>query len=600
MKRYYLDDKTPLSKTYFSVVGILCIIFCVPTFVFVLDFISPPKYREIYDFQYWIAFGWVILPTLLIIPKSFQIFTNAKHKCLRRKIQKKLDLKDLDEICPRYDVHAQVASRQALKNYTEIKFFKANPEVLDSLRSRLDKKREVAKTLEDFLASKKYCWRYPYFKIKKEFRKIIENADKFSIEVDYITYAGNHLDSLILEYDWDEILEYQDDPTLMMTKGELNKYRKEQTKIALDEKHHEYYGKINSIIDFANENRDELIIKGSRVELDNLVYQLFDRTINSVKKIKNLDSEEWRTIKKFIDANEKEIKKVVKQNQRLLDYYNSERFSKIKNACQDMMDSQKEFNDYINKKVESISQYFGRRVTRNETVINDVNNYIRPYKKSVTPFTAEVSATVFASAENNPLAYVVKNFYPDKKTYPEQIKKLQFLIEELETLKDAKQILDNYKKDYQKYLKNVPNYVMDNDESGFYSRLGFANVDENELTVEYEFSYTSNGGFARRSFKVPMTEETIVELIGLLQSKLTAKAFAKEQRNLMTNALRNKIKERDNFTCCMCGNSVEKEPNLLLEIDHVKPVSKGGCTVEDNLQTLCWKCNRTKGDKLIV
>jgi 5-methylcytosine-specific restriction endonuclease McrA len=95
-----------------------------------------------------------------------------------------------------------------------------------------------------------------------------------------------------------------------------------------------------------------------------------------------------------------------------------------------------------------------------------------------------------------------------------------------------------------------------------------------------------------------MTEETIVELIKLLEEKLTASAFTKEQRALMTNKLREFIKSRDDFTCCNCGNSTYIEPNLLLEIDHIIPVSKGGYTVEENLQTLCWKCNRAKSNKI--
>lgn len=139
---------------------------------------------------------------------------------------------------------------------------------------------------------------------------------------------------------------------------------------------------------------------------------------------------------------------------------------------------------------------------------------------------------------------------------------------------------------------------MENDKAGFYSRLGFATVDESVLTVEYKFSYTSGGGMARRSFTVPMTEENISELIEVLESKLTASAFAKEQRILMTKKLRDLIKRRDNFTCCNCGNSTYAEPNLLLEIDHIIPVAKGGRTVEENLQTLCWKCNRAKGAKI--
>lgn len=67
----------------------------------------------------------------------------------------------------------------------------------------------------------------------------------------------------------------------------------------------------------------------------------------------------------------------------------------------------------------------------------------------------------------------------------------------------------------------------------------------------------------------------------------------------MTTSLREKIKIRDNYTCCFCGNSVAKEPNLLLEIDHIIPISKNGSTTEDNLQTLCWKCNRSKGNKIL-
>ncbi|MBR5502670.1 MAG: HNH endonuclease, partial [Oscillospiraceae bacterium] len=46
-------------------------------------------------------------------------------------------------------------------------------------------------------------------------------------------------------------------------------------------------------------------------------------------------------------------------------------------------------------------------------------------------------------------------------------------------------------------------------------------------------------------------------------------------------------------------NSTHAEPNLLLEIDHIIPVSKGGVTEEGNLQTLCWKCNRAKSNKIM-
>ena len=140
---------------------------------------------------------------------------------------------------------------------------------------------------------------------------------------------------------------------------------------------------------------------------------------------------------------------------------------------------------------------------------------------------------------------------------------------------------------------------MENDEDGFYSRLGFATINESVLSVEYKFSYTSSGGMAQRSFSIPMTEETIAELIKVLDRKLSSSEFAKEQRTLMTKKLREDIKVRDNYTCRLCGNSIQIEPNLLLEIDHIIPIAKGGRTEKENLQTLCWKCNRSKSDKLL-
>ncbi|MCR5460868.1 MAG: HNH endonuclease [Acetatifactor sp.] len=41
---------------------------------------------------------------------------------------------------------------------------------------------------------------------------------------------------------------------------------------------------------------------------------------------------------------------------------------------------------------------------------------------------------------------------------------------------------------------------------------------------------------------------------------------------------------------------VEAEIKTSLSVK--EPVSKGGITEEDNLQTLCWKCNRKKGSML--
>ena len=92
--------------------------------------------------------------------------------------------------------------------------------------------------------------------------------------------------------------------------------------------------------------------------------------------------------------------------------------------------------------------------------------------------------------------------------------------------------------------------------------------------------------------------DNLDRFIGYLAEIIKFKKSVAGQRILMTSKLREKIKVRDNYTCKKCGNSIKEEPNLLLEINHINPLSKEGLTVEENLQTLCWKCNRAKGNKI--
>lgn len=543
----------------------------------------------------------VIKSIVMVIKNIVKMIGKAKYKKLEKSVLSDLgfDWEAISCFDSYIDEHVTVKSRQALEKYDEMKFFKENKKGLENAETAIEWKEEMAGILKEFLKNNKYKSHSQYKRLVKHINDFLKNAEAFRIEVRYISSAGNLLGSKEIIIDRRVIKRYKNDPSLLMGKGEYNKYLRDQQKEVLSQKQHEYYEAVNSIIDYANANRESLVIEGRKEELDGLIGQLFDRTIHNIKKIKSPDSEEWTLIGNFMLHIKAKIEEIVSLNRQILEYYESSGFLRVKESCEVLMSSQREFNEYINEKVQSISQFFGSRVVRDETIHDDEYNYIRPYKKTITPFTAEVSAAVFASAENNPLEYIVKYFYPSKRLYPKQIRKLCQLVEELETLRDAKQIIENYKAEYQQYLGDVPRFVMENDEAGFYSRLGFATIDESVLTVEYKFSYTSGGGMAQRSFTVPMTEETIAELIKVLESKLTATAFAKEQRTLMTKKLREFIKSRDNFTCCNCGNSVYIEPNLLLEIDHIIPVAKGGRTVEDNLQTLCWKCNRAKSDKMI-
>lgn len=92
-----------------------------------------------------------------------------------------------------------------------------------------------------------------------------------------------------------------------------------------------------------------------------------------------------------------------------------------------------------------------------------------------------------------------------------------------------------------------------------------------------------------------------------LRDEVEQKAEEKRQtarRRYVTQAMKRHVLERDEYTCQICGISKGLLDRLipglgdflLLEIDHITPVAKGGSGGDEhNLQTLCWRCNRKKG-----
>ena len=68
----------------------------------------------------------------------------------------------------------------------------------------------------------------------------------------------------------------------------------------------------------------------------------------------------------------------------------------------------------------------------------------------------------------------------------------------------------------------------------------------------------------------------------------------------ISDRMRFRILMRDGFSCQSCGKSPTIERGVELHVDHILPWSKGGETVEENLQTKCSKCNLGKGNAFDV
>ena len=66
------------------------------------------------------------------------------------------------------------------------------------------------------------------------------------------------------------------------------------------------------------------------------------------------------------------------------------------------------------------------------------------------------------------------------------------------------------------------------------------------------------------------------------------------ERKPIPKGTRFEVLKRDEFTCQYCGREA---PDVILEIDHIIPVSKGGDNSVMNLITSCRDCNRGKSDK---
>lgn len=68
----------------------------------------------------------------------------------------------------------------------------------------------------------------------------------------------------------------------------------------------------------------------------------------------------------------------------------------------------------------------------------------------------------------------------------------------------------------------------------------------------------------------------------------------KRDRLSISKSVRFEVFKRDSFKCQYCGAAA---PEVLLQIDHIKPLAKGGSHDITNLITSCASCNSGKRDK---
>jgi hypothetical protein len=98
-------------------------------------------------------------------------------------------------------------------------------------------------------------------------------------------------------------------------------------------------------------------------------------------------------------------------------------------------------------------------------------------------------------------------------------------------------------------------------------------------------------------------DERLVQICHVLGRRTYCPACVKAskdgpKRERISPHTRMRILSRDGFRCCFCGSVASAE--VVLQVDHIVPISRGGSGFDDNLQTLCAECNVGKGTDVVA
>jgi 5-methylcytosine-specific restriction endonuclease McrA len=121
-----------------------------------------------------------------------------------------------------------------------------------------------------------------------------------------------------------------------------------------------------------------------------------------------------------------------------------------------------------------------------------------------------------------------------------------------------------------------------------------------QAQVRCSVTYTSpqgqNSYHKSQDWNFEQLGQGLQEMRAIRESRSTTAFLRQQERSRMTTRLRFEVLNRDDSRCRGCGASA-KVHGAVLHVDHIVPVSKGGKTVLENLQTLCEPCNLGKSNK---
>lgn len=283
-------------------------------------------------------------------------------------------------------------------------------------------------------------------------------------------------------------------------------------------------------------------------------------------------------------------------------YFNSDEFLEHKRKIDATINDYNEISDYV-KSIPNNSQFLPKEdVNSNSDLATFENTSNHNYKRNKNQKhlnsrnVVQVSLAVVRKASEEPIKYVCKYF--NIKPTEENLEQLEEIDTNISRMENTVANLESRQQEIETGF-NPPKFIKKYYNKELLDKIGMDIPNINIEYSKYVFEYVSAGGNSSQKSTITFNGRTVEAIAAYISARIKYNKSAKAQRSLMTNSLREQIKERDDYTCQMCSASIAEQSLLLLEVDHKIPVAKGGLTTPDNLQTLCWKCNRTKSDKIL-
>ena len=215
------------------------------------------------------------------------------------------------------------------------------------------------------------------------------------------------------------------------------------------------------------------------------------------------------------------------------------------------------------------------------------------------PHVYNASPEIVVGAEGDPIGSLICyfNLDPTPRTL-DDVQRLGFDIARLEGA------IENTQRREHEMLTfiNPPQFVVKYFAKEFWKQLNAYRVQFEIPYPVYRFENKSLSVQGNRAVTVTLNTPTIDALLETLDRKIRWAYPEIPQRTLMTAQLRQRVKERDNYTCQNpgCCASIVRNRNLLLEVAYILPPAQGGSYEPDNLRTLCWRCSRSGESTVLI